>query len=85
MSISSEADLLGQLRPGVDGLIIVDQNRRALFLPSVWQSIPKPEDFLRHLKQKAGMTVDHCSDTFQAHRFVAEETSSTKLPDPRSI
>lgn len=85
MSINSEADLLRQLRPGIDGLIIVDQNRRALFLPSVWQNIPRPAEFLRHLKQKAGLTVDHWTDTFQAHRFVAEEISVTELADPRLI
>jgi len=40
MEIVDEADLLGQLRPGVDGLIIEDQGHRALFLPAVWESLP---------------------------------------------
>src|SRR5208282_1380083 len=39
MGFEDEADLLGQLRPGVDGLIIEDGGRRSLYLPSVWQEL----------------------------------------------
>ena len=81
MSVNSEAELLKQLRPGVDGLIIIDQNNRALFLPSVWESLPKATDFLGQLKRKAGMAPDHWSATFRAHRFVAEQLSADDLPD----
>ncbi|MEE8393678.1 MAG: AMMECR1 domain-containing protein, partial [Rhodospirillales bacterium] len=66
-------DLLGQLRPGEDGLIIEDAGKRALFLPSVWEGLPKPENFLTHLKLKAGMARDHFSDGFKAWRFIAAE------------
>lgn len=73
MAFRDEADLLAQLRPGTDGLIIADGGRRALFLPSVWEQLPQAEAFLAHLKAKAGMTADHWSDTFRAHRFAAAE------------
>ena len=73
MTISDEADLLRQLRPGVDGLVIMDGNRRALFLPSVWEQLPDPKTFLSHLKHKAGMAPDHWSPDFKANRFIAEE------------
>lgn len=73
MQITDEADLLRQLRPGVDGLVISDGNRRALFLPSVWAQLPTPDAFLGQLKRKAGMATNHWSDTFQASRFIAEE------------
>lgn len=73
MTIADEADLLNQLRPGVDGLVIMDGNRRALFLPSVWEQLPDPKTFLGHLKRKAGMTEDHWSPDFKANRFIAEE------------
>lgn len=52
---SSEQDLIQQLRPGIDGLIITQDNHRATFLPSVWESLPEPAEFLVHLKRKAGM------------------------------
>ena len=80
-----QADLLRQLRPGVDGLVIDDGERGALFLPSVWEQIRKRETFLSHLKVKAGLPADHWSDTFRAWRFVAEEIYAKDLDDPSSI
>lgn len=73
MAFRDEADLLALLRPGTDGLIIADGGRRALFLPSVWEQLPRAEAFLAHLKAKAGMAADHWSNTFRAHRFAATE------------
>lgn len=70
---ADEADLLRQLRPRVDGLIIKDGRHGALFLPSVWEQLPEPRAFLAHLKQKAGLAIDHWSPTFQAWRFQAIE------------
>ncbi len=54
--VASEAELLSKLRPGVDGLILRWQHHRATFLPSVWESLSKPADFVAALKQKAGLT-----------------------------
>jgi AmmeMemoRadiSam system protein B/AmmeMemoRadiSam system protein A len=85
MAIADEADLLAQLRPGVDGLIIHDGGRRALFLPSVWEQLPDPKTFLAHLKRKARMAPDHWSATFAAERFIAEEVSSKSLEDPARL
>lgn len=73
MAIKSEQDLLSQLRPGIDGLMIADGAKRALFLPSVWEQLPDPAQFLAHLKRKAGMAADHWSTDFRANRFIAEE------------
>jgi MEMO1 family protein len=47
------ADLIRQLRPGEDGIILECEGRRATFLPQVWESLPDPEQFLAQLKQKA--------------------------------
>ena len=73
MQFRDEADLLSQLRPGRDGLIIEDRGHHALFLPAVWVQVPDAGDFLRHLRAKAGLPADHWSDEFRASRFVAEE------------
>jgi AmmeMemoRadiSam system protein B/AmmeMemoRadiSam system protein A len=73
MRFEDENDLLSQLRPGIDGLVIEDQGHHALFLPAVWQQLPVPSAFLGHLKAKAGLPADHWSDSFQASRFTAEE------------
>jgi len=82
MTIASEADLLEQLRPGVDGLIIEDGNRRALFLPSVWDQLPSPRQFLGHLKNKAGLPGNHWSPNFRAQRFIAGEISARDIDGP---
>ena len=71
MTFSDEADLLSQLRPRQDGLIISDQGKRSVFLPQVWDSIPDAKSFLTRLKQKAGLAADHWSGDFQAWRFTA--------------
>lgn len=79
MTITDEVDLLHQLRPGMDGLIIEDGGRRALFLPSVWRQLDKPQQFLAHLKAKASIPADHFSPGFRAWRFIAEEIYLNKV------
>ena len=51
----SESHALGQLRPGVDGVLLEYGGRRGTFLPQVWEQLPEPTAFLAHLKQKAGL------------------------------
>jgi len=55
---SSAEDLLKKISPEKDGLIISKGFNQATFLPSVWEQLPKKEDFLRHLCMKAGLTPD---------------------------
>lgn len=67
----TEADLVTQLCPGIDGVILQQGRRRATFLPSVWDSLRDPVEFLRELKHKAGI-VDSCRDqTLSAWRYTA--------------
>lgn len=70
---TSEADLLRQLRPGIDGLILTDGHRRGTFLPQVWKSLPQPADFLSHLKRKAGLPPDYWSPTLQVERYTVDD------------
>lgn len=76
MEFDSEADLLLQLRPGIDGLILEDRGRRATFLPSVWESLPTAADFLQHLKRKAGLPMDYWSNSLRMQRYTVEEFGS---------
>ena len=69
MAIHDEADLLKQLRPGVDGLILSEGRRRATFLPSVWEELPDPAEFVRHLKNKAGWHSSYWSNKITAQRY----------------
>lgn len=51
----SEAEVLRQVRPGVDGLLLESGRHRGTFLPQVWEQLPDPQVFLDHLKSKAGL------------------------------
>jgi AmmeMemoRadiSam system protein A len=71
LHFDSEESLLVQLRPYVDGLILEYGTRRATFLPSVWESLSDPEEFLRQLKLKAGIAADRLSGSVCAYRYTA--------------
>ena len=47
-------DLLGRLRPGIDGVILQDGAHRATFLPQVWEKLPDAATFLSYLCNKMG-------------------------------
>lgn len=69
LEFGSERELLGILRPGIDGLVLQDGGHRGTFLPAVWESLPQPADFLEHLKQKAGLPANYWSDTLEIQRY----------------
>jgi AmmeMemoRadiSam system protein A len=75
LRFSSEQELVEQLRPNVDGLILEADARRGTFLPAVWESLPDPRDFLRHLKRKAGLAPDYWSDDLRVKRYTVESIS----------
>ncbi len=81
LSFSSEDELLAQLRPGVDGLIIQFRHYRATFLPAVWEQLPDPYVFLAQLKQKAGLPLDFWSPELSAERYTAEYFSDADVID----
>ncbi len=66
---TGEDDLIQQLRPGIDGLILSERGRRGTFLPAVWESVPQARDFLRELKVKAGLPPHYWSDSIQIARY----------------
>jgi uncharacterized protein len=68
----SEAHLLALVRPGIDGLILIEGSRRGTLLPSVWETLSDPRDFLAHLKRKAGLPPDYWSSTLRVERYTAE-------------
>ena len=65
----SQEELLAKIRPGIDGLILIEGPRRGTLLPSVWESLDDPRTFFEHLKQKAGLPADYWSDTLRVERY----------------
>lgn len=73
LQFADERDLLGKIRPGVDGLVLESGRYLATLLPSVWEHLPDPAEFLRQLKRKAGLDDDFWSSDIRVSRYVTEE------------
>ena len=76
VAFKSENDLLKKLRPGVDGLVLEEKGQRGTFLPSVWEQLPEPRQFLAQLKVKAGLPADYWSDNIRIERYTVEDIKS---------
>ena len=74
LPVRSEQELLQELVPGLDGLVVdAGGFRRATFLPQVWEQLPEPVAFLAHLKKKAGLTPDYWAEDLRFYRYRMEE------------
>ena len=66
---ANEADARQALRPGIDGLLLEWRERRATFLPQVWEQLPSPREFLAALKAKAGLPRDFWAADLKLSRY----------------
>ncbi|MFT5209891.1 MAG: AmmeMemoRadiSam system protein B/AmmeMemoRadiSam system protein A [Flavobacterium sp.] len=74
MGILDFEGLLTRIRPGVDGIILEENGKRATYLPSVWEQLSEPKDFLRTLRQKAGLPPQNWHEC-RVQRYTTEEFS----------
>ncbi len=74
-----EAELLKKIRPGIDGLVLGAPPQSGTFLPEVWETLPEPEDFLAHLKIKAGITCQLYGQKQTVRRFSSIHWSDEEL------
>jgi AmmeMemoRadiSam system protein A len=65
-------EITAALVPGHDGLVLRDGERRAVFLPVVWESLPEPAAFVAALCRKARIDVDRRGALVRGERFHAE-------------
>ena len=63
-------ELIRILRPRVDGVVIRSGERAGLFLPDVWEQLPDPDEFLRHLWVKARLAPSVWPETIE--RFTTQ-------------
>lgn len=77
LPVSSEEDLLRKLNPHRDGVILSYGRQRATFLPVVWEDLPDPKDFIKHLKLKAGLAADFWSDEIKIQVYQSVSFSPT--------
>jgi AMMECR1 domain-containing protein len=66
-------DLVGALRPGIDGVVVQAGGQRGTFLPSVWSTLATPERFVAGLLAKAGLRPDPWPADLRAWRYTTDE------------
>lgn len=71
-------DLLHKLHPGIDGVTLMLDDRRATFLPQVWESYPDPRLFLSLLSEKMGRSPDAWRDP----QLQVETYQATVIEEP---
>ncbi|MDH5516260.1 MAG: AmmeMemoRadiSam system protein A [Gammaproteobacteria bacterium] len=76
MTFDSEQELLQQIEPGVDGLILQYDFNRGTFLPAVWHQLPDKKEFLDQLKIKAGLDSHWWNSDVSVRRFHTYSFSS---------
>ncbi|MBO6701493.1 MAG: AmmeMemoRadiSam system protein B [Pseudomonadales bacterium] len=75
LAVQARADLLEKLRPGIDGLIIQEAGKQATYLPSVWEQLSTPEQFVSELRRKAGLSAEGWSDKTRVMTYRTEDFS----------
>lgn len=79
LEYSSSEDLVQKLRPGIDGVILRKNFRKATFLPQVWDQLSDPEQFLGRLCVKMGLDSGAWRDQhldveiYQAEKFQEQD------------
>lgn len=69
IDFKDERDLLSKIYP--HGIILVEKDLRAVYLPVVWEQLPDKEIFLNSLKEKAGLPPEYFSKTLEVYKFDA--------------
>jgi len=78
-----DQDFFRQLRPGIDGLIIEHQGRRATYLPSVWEQLPQAELFVHELRRKAGIERGVALRALRVQRYTTQHSTPRPLLSAR--
>ena len=68
----SEKELVQQLRPGVDGVTLMEGTQRSTLIPAAWSHFTSNKQLVQQLKIKAGLPVDYWSETIRFERYQAE-------------
>jgi AmmeMemoRadiSam system protein A len=84
-ALTTEAEVIAQLVPHRDGVILELGNRSATFLPQVWESLPEPRHFLAELKQKAGLAPDYWSRELKVSRYGVQKWSEAEPARARAL
>jgi AmmeMemoRadiSam system protein A len=73
IAADSREELVDALRPGVDGVLVTAAGRRATFLPSVWDKVRTPDEFLEQLLRKGNVSPRPWPAGLTAARYTTDE------------
>lgn len=85
LAVASESELIDALRPGTDGLLLELDAMRVTFLPAVWEQLPEPREFLRHLKQKAHWPATFWSSRIRVFRYTTQSFGAEESEAERQL
>jgi len=83
LAFESEEELLRQLRPGIDGVVLQAGHHRATFLPQVWETLPEPRAFIAALKEKAGLPARVRKPVLRVARYTVVKWSEGEFATQR--
>ncbi|GIU21374.1 AmmeMemoRadiSam system protein A [Shewanella sp. MBTL60-007] len=69
LEFSAQSQLQTYLEATKLGLVLSEGNKRAVFLPQVWQQLPEPKEFIEALKVKGGWDRDYWSSNMEVEVF----------------
>ena len=76
IEFKDEKDLLSKIYPY--GIIVAEGNKRAVYLPVVWEQLTDKEIFFNSLKEKAGLPPNYFSKRLEAYKFNAIEINENQ-------
>jgi len=79
LAFADEADLLRQLRPGIDGVLLSYGTQHATYLPGVWQQLPDPRLFVAELRRKAGISPHLAATALRVKRYTVVHSSAARI------
>jgi len=85
LMFAGEAEALAQLRPGVDGVVFEFGARRSTFLPQVWEQLPDTQEFMAHLKRKAGLPASFWAAEVRLQRYTVSKWKESDLASARKV
>lgn len=75
LPVEGARELRAALQPGVDGVVVESEGRRATFLPSVWEQVRDTGAFLDALWRKAGLPPGSWPPTITVQTYRVQEFS----------
>jgi uncharacterized protein len=85
LTFAGEAEALAQLRPGVDGVVFEFGARRSTFLPQVWEQLPDTQEFMAHLKRKAGLPASFWAAEVRLQRYTVSKWKESDLASAQKV